>query len=46
MEIAAPDAGSQLAEALIARLGGRDHRDLQTILPVQQVSRATHKLMN
>jgi len=46
MEIAAPDAGAQLAEALIARLGGRDHRDLQTILPVQQVSRATHKLMN
>lgn len=42
MEIAAPDVGRQLAEMLIARLGGRDPRDLQTILPVRQVPRATH----
>lgn len=42
MEIAAPDVGCQLAEMLIARLGGRDPRDLQTILPVRQVPRATH----
>jgi len=42
MEIAAPDVGRQLAEMLIARLGGRDHRDLQIILPVRQVPRSTH----
>lgn len=42
MEIAIPDVGCRLAEALIARLGGRDERELQTILPVQQVPRATH----
>jgi LacI family transcriptional regulator len=42
MEIAAPDVGRQLAEMLIARLGGRDGRELQTILPVRQVPRATH----
>jgi len=42
MEIAVSDAGRRLAEALIARLGGRDSRELQTILPVRQVSRATH----
>lgn len=42
MEIAAPDVGKQLAEMLIARLGGRDCRELQTILPVRQVPRATH----
>ena len=42
MEIAAPDVGRQLAEMLIARLGGREPRELQTILPVRQVPRATH----
>ena len=42
MEIAAPDVGRQLADMLIARLGGRDPRELQTILPVRQVPRATH----
>jgi LacI family transcriptional regulator len=42
MEIAAPDVGRQLAEMLIARLGGRDSSELQTILPVRQVARATH----
>jgi len=42
MEIAAPDVGRQLAEMLIARLGGRDPRELQTVLPVRQVPRATH----
>ncbi|RDI62021.1 LacI family DNA-binding transcriptional regulator [Microvirga subterranea] len=42
MEIAAPDVGRRLADMLIARLGGRDPRELQTILPVRQVPRATH----
>jgi LacI family transcriptional regulator len=42
MEIDAPDVGRRLAELLIARLGGDDPRDLQTILPVRQVPRATH----
>ncbi|MCB8820191.1 substrate-binding domain-containing protein [Microvirga rosea] len=42
MEIAAPDVGRRLADMLIARLGGRDPRELQTILPVRQVLRATH----
>jgi LacI family transcriptional regulator len=42
MEIDAPDVGRQLAEMIIARLGGRDPRELQTILPVRQVPRATH----
>jgi LacI family transcriptional regulator len=42
MEIAAPDVGRQLAEMLIARLGGRESRELQTILPVRQVPRTTH----
>lgn len=42
MEIAVPDVGRQLADMLIARLGGRDPRELQTILPVRQVPRATH----
>jgi LacI family transcriptional regulator len=42
MEIGAPDVGRQLAEMIIARLGGRDPRELQTILPVRQVPRATH----
>jgi LacI family transcriptional regulator len=42
MEIAAPDVGRQLAEILIARLGGREAGELQTILPVRQVPRATH----
>ena len=42
MEIAAPDVGRQLAEMLIARLGGQNGRELQTILPVRQVPRMTH----
>lgn len=42
MEIAASDVGRQLAEMLIARLGGRNERELQTILPVRQVPRMTH----
>lgn len=42
MEIAAPDVGRQLAEMLMARLNGRDSRELQTILPVRQVPRTTH----
>lgn len=42
MEIAAPDMGCRLAEMLIARLGGGNPRELQTILPVRQVLRATH----
>ena len=42
MEIADPDVGRQLAEMLIARLGGREAGELQTILPVRQVPRATH----
>jgi len=42
MEIDAPDVGRELAELLMARLGGRDPRDLQTVLPVRQVPRATH----
>ncbi|MBM1174822.1 LacI family DNA-binding transcriptional regulator [Microvirga arabica] len=46
MEIAAPDVGRQLAEMLIARLGGRDSRELQTILPVRQVPRITHGPVN
>ncbi|MBZ6076261.1 LacI family DNA-binding transcriptional regulator [Microvirga puerhi] len=46
MEIAVPDVGRQLAEMLIARLGGRDPRDLQTILPLRQILRATHGLAN
>jgi DNA-binding LacI/PurR family transcriptional regulator len=46
MEIADPDVGRQLAEMLIARLGGRDSRKLQTILPVRQVPRITHEPVN
>lgn len=46
MEIAAPDVGRQLAEMLIARLGGRDSRELQTILPIRQVPRTTHGPVN
>jgi LacI family transcriptional regulator len=46
MEIAASDVGRQLAEMLIARLGGRDSRELQTILPVRQIPRATHGTVN
>ena len=42
MEIASPDVGRRLADMLIARLGGRSHHDLQTILPVRQVPRASH----
>ena len=42
MEIAASDVGRQLAEMLIARLGGRAASELQTILPVRQVPRMTH----
>jgi len=46
MEIAAPDVGRQLAEMLIARLGGRDSREMQTILPVRQVPRISHGPVN
>jgi LacI family transcriptional regulator len=46
MEIAAPDVGRQLAELLIARLGGADPRDLQTILPIRQIPRASHGVLN
>jgi LacI family transcriptional regulator len=46
MEIAAPDVRCQLAELLIARLGGADPRDLQTILPVRQIPRASHGALN
>ena len=42
MEIDAPDIGRELADLLIARLGGASPRDLQTILPIRQVPRATH----
>jgi LacI family transcriptional regulator len=42
MEIDAPDIGRDLADLLIARLGGASARDLQTILPIRQVPRATH----
>jgi LacI family transcriptional regulator len=43
MEIDAPDIGRDLADLLIARLGGGAARDLQTILPIRQVPRATHR---
>ncbi len=46
MEIAAPDIGRQLAEKLIARLGGQEACELQTILPVRQVPRMTHGTAN
>jgi LacI family transcriptional regulator len=46
MEIAVPDVGRQLAEMLIARLGGRHSRELQAVLPVRQVPRATHGTVN
>lgn len=42
MEIATPDVGCRLADMLIGRLGGTHPGDLQAILPVQQVLRATH----
>jgi LacI family transcriptional regulator len=42
MEIAAPDMGRMIAEKLIALLGGAKPEDLQDILPVRQVPRATH----
>ncbi|MBM6595202.1 LacI family DNA-binding transcriptional regulator [Microvirga pudoricolor] len=42
MEIADAQVGRQLAEMLLARIGGGDPRDLQRILPVRQVPRATH----
>jgi LacI family transcriptional regulator len=41
MEIDAPEVGQHLADLLLARLGGADPRDLQTILPIRQVPRAT-----
>jgi LacI family transcriptional regulator len=42
MEIAAPDVGRQLAEMLIARLGGAPADGLRTILPIRQISRGSH----
>jgi LacI family transcriptional regulator len=42
MEIASQDVGRRLADMLVARLGGRSHHDLQIILPIRQVPRATH----
>jgi LacI family transcriptional regulator len=42
MEIATPDVGRQIADLLVARLGGADPRDLQRILPLRQVPRETH----
>jgi LacI family transcriptional regulator len=42
MEIADANVGRQLADMLLARIGGADPRDLQKILPVRQVPRATH----
>ncbi len=41
MEIDAPDIGRELADLVIARIGGADIRDLQRVLPVRQVPRAT-----
>jgi LacI family transcriptional regulator len=46
MEIAAPDVGQQLADMLLARLGGKDPRDLQRILPLRQIPRSTHVYLN
>jgi LacI family transcriptional regulator len=46
MEIAAPDIGRELADLLIAHLGGRNPRELQKLLPVRQILRATHALPN
>jgi LacI family transcriptional regulator len=42
MEIAAQEVGRKLAELVLRRLGGADPRELQEILPIHQVLRATH----
>jgi LacI family transcriptional regulator len=42
MEIAVPDMGRMIAEKLMALLGGAKPQDLQDLLPVRQVLRATH----
>jgi LacI family transcriptional regulator len=42
MEIAAHEVGQRLAALLLRRLGGAEPRDLQEILPIHQVLRATH----
>ncbi len=42
MEIAVPDMGRMIAEKLIALLGGARPQDLQDVLPIRQVPRATH----
>lgn len=42
MELEAADVGALLAKMLLERIGGRDPRDLQLILPVRQLRRATH----
>lgn len=42
MEIATGDVGQRLAALLIARLGGKPAHELQMVLPVRQVPRATH----
>jgi LacI family transcriptional regulator len=44
MEIAAPDIGRELADLLIAHLGGANPLELQKLLPVRQVPRASHAL--
>ena len=42
MQIAATDVGARLADKLIRCLGGARPGDLQEILPINQVPRATH----
>ncbi len=42
MRIDAGDVGGKLAHLLLERMNGRDPRDLQMILPVRQVPRASH----
>lgn len=42
MEIAVPDVGRRIAEMLVALIGGERPQQLQTLLPVRQVPRATH----
>jgi LacI family transcriptional regulator len=42
MEIAVADIGQRLADKLLQRVGGSDPRELQELLPVRQVPRASH----
>ena len=42
MEIAADEVGRRLGDLLLRRLGGADPRDLQEVLPIHHVLRATH----